>query len=189
MTPGHVPKLQNLRFQGQHLDRETGLHYNTLRFYDPDAGRLINPDPIGLRGGFNFYEYAPNPLMWIDPWGCTFKRTEKLDSHMRQIQRLRLGGSTAERMSRSRYWLSRLMPKETPSTTGCGLNAADNNGALKLYDAKASSTAGFTPNQKTGYPLVGANGGVIESGPMAGTTIGPSNVLRIEPGNLATGRY
>lgn len=30
---------QNLRFQGQYLDRETGLHYNTFRFYGPDIGR------------------------------------------------------------------------------------------------------------------------------------------------------
>nr|WP_230945737.1 RHS repeat-associated core domain-containing protein [Burkholderia cepacia] len=50
-TSVHVPRSQNLRFQGQYLDRETGLHYNTFRFYDPDIGRFINPDPIGLMGG------------------------------------------------------------------------------------------------------------------------------------------
>jgi RHS repeat-associated protein len=44
---------QNLRFQGQYLDRDTGLHYNTFRFYDPDIGRFISPDPIGLNGGLN----------------------------------------------------------------------------------------------------------------------------------------
>lgn len=60
---------QNLRFQGQYLDRETGLHYNTFRFYDPDIGRFTQPDPIGLAGGWNLYRYAPNPFMWIDPLG------------------------------------------------------------------------------------------------------------------------
>ncbi|HLD65569.1 MAG TPA: RHS repeat-associated core domain-containing protein, partial [Pseudomonas sp.] len=60
---------QNLRFQGQYLDRETGLHYNTFRFYDPDIGRFISPDPIGLAGGINLYQYAPNPVAWIDPLG------------------------------------------------------------------------------------------------------------------------
>ncbi len=25
-------------------------------------------DPIGLLGGWNLYQYAPNPLGWIDPW-------------------------------------------------------------------------------------------------------------------------
>ncbi|WP_244097240.1 RHS repeat domain-containing protein [Burkholderia ambifaria] len=41
----------DLRFQGQYLNRETGLHYNTVRFYDPDIGRFISPDPIGQLGG------------------------------------------------------------------------------------------------------------------------------------------
>jgi RHS repeat-associated protein len=60
---------QNLRFQGQYLDRETGLHYNTFRFYDPDVGRFTTPDPIGLAGGLNLYGYGPNPIGWTDPWG------------------------------------------------------------------------------------------------------------------------
>ncbi|MFB9085873.1 RHS repeat-associated core domain-containing protein [Erwinia tracheiphila] len=42
---------QNLRFQGQYLDRETGLHYNLFRYYDPTCGRYTQPDPIGLAGG------------------------------------------------------------------------------------------------------------------------------------------
>jgi RHS repeat-associated protein len=60
---------QNLRFQGQYLDRDTGLHYNTFRFFDPDAGRFVSPDPIGLMGGVNLYQYAVNPISWIDPLG------------------------------------------------------------------------------------------------------------------------
>lgn len=63
------PVQQNLRFQGQYLDRETGLHYNLYRFYDPDIGKFISGDPIGLAGGPNLYAYAPNPLGWIDPLG------------------------------------------------------------------------------------------------------------------------
>ncbi|WP_339540213.1 RHS repeat-associated core domain-containing protein [Pseudomonas sp. RA_5y_Pfl1_P24] len=62
---------QNLRFQGQYLDRETGLHFNTFRFYDPDVGRFTTPDPIGLHGGLNFYAYASNPFGWIDPLGLS----------------------------------------------------------------------------------------------------------------------
>ena len=60
---------QNLRFQGQYLDREIGLHYNTFRFYDPDVGRFTTPDPIGLAGGLNLYAYGINPIAWIDPLG------------------------------------------------------------------------------------------------------------------------
>ncbi|GKS73220.1 DUF6531 domain-containing protein [Acidovorax sp. SUPP950] len=60
---------QNLRLQGQYLDRDTGLHYNTFRFYDPDIGRFISADPIGLAGGSHLHLYADNPLRWTDPWG------------------------------------------------------------------------------------------------------------------------
>jgi RHS repeat-associated protein len=36
------------RFQGQYEDQETGLYYNRFRYYDPEAGQYISPDPIGL---------------------------------------------------------------------------------------------------------------------------------------------
>ncbi len=64
---------QNLRMQGQYLDRETGLHYNLFRYYDPDCGRFTQQDPIGLAGGINLYQYAPNALGWVDPWGLSRK--------------------------------------------------------------------------------------------------------------------
>jgi RHS repeat-associated protein len=68
-SPAPVTSEQNLRFQGQYLDRQTGLHYNTFRYYDPDTGRFLCQDPIGLAGGINLYQYAPNAISWIDPWG------------------------------------------------------------------------------------------------------------------------
>ncbi|MGE9549486.1 RHS repeat-associated core domain-containing protein [Snodgrassella sp. CS2] len=46
---------RTLRYQGQHLDRETGLHYNTFRYYDSDIGRFTQPNPIGLLDRFNLY--------------------------------------------------------------------------------------------------------------------------------------
>nr|WP_314546113.1 RHS repeat-associated core domain-containing protein [uncultured Massilia sp.] len=60
-----------IRFQGQYLDDETGLHYNRHRYYDPDTARYLTQDPIGLNGGENFYGYAPNPTGWMDPLGLT----------------------------------------------------------------------------------------------------------------------
>lgn len=65
------PIALNLRFQGQYVDAETGLHYNRFRYYDPGVGRFVSQDPIGLWGGANSYGYAPNPTEWIDPFGLS----------------------------------------------------------------------------------------------------------------------
>lgn len=60
----------NLRFPGQHYDAETGLHYNYYRYYDPETGRYITSDPIGLLGGLNTYAYSySNPIMYFDMLG------------------------------------------------------------------------------------------------------------------------
>jgi RHS repeat-associated protein len=64
----HATK-QPIRMQGQYADTETGLYYNTFRYYDPDVGRFISEDPIGLLGGLNLYQFAPNADAWVDPWG------------------------------------------------------------------------------------------------------------------------
>jgi RHS repeat-associated protein len=64
---------QQLRFQGQYEDAETGLYYNRHRYYDPDQARYLTQDPIGLLGGWNLYSYAPNSTAWIDPHGLSAK--------------------------------------------------------------------------------------------------------------------
>jgi RHS repeat-associated protein len=93
-------RSQNIRLQGQYLDSETELHYNTFRYYDPDIGRFASQDPIGLLGGLNLYQYAPDPLQWIDPWGLKCFRAERARrgvrrgyeiSHREAIRRVRNG--------------------------------------------------------------------------------------------------
>ena len=60
---------QPFRLQNQYFDEETGLHYNLMRYYEPEAGRFVNQDPIGLLGGDNLYQFAPNVQEWVDVWG------------------------------------------------------------------------------------------------------------------------
>ena len=75
------------RFQGQYYDEESWLHYNRFRYYDPEIGRFVSQDSIGLRGGMNLFEYAPNPIVWVDLlglknyrdkfWGVLENKTEE----------------------------------------------------------------------------------------------------------------
>ena len=57
---------QPFRLQNQYYDEETGLHYNLMRYYEPEVGRFVNQDPIGLWGGDNLYQFAPNIQNWVD---------------------------------------------------------------------------------------------------------------------------
>mgnify|MGYP000848333601 FL=1 len=56
---------------GQYLNRETGLHYNTFSYYDPAGGCYTQMDPIGLLGGIHLYQYVYNPLNWMDTVGLS----------------------------------------------------------------------------------------------------------------------
>jgi RHS repeat-associated protein len=60
---------QLIRLQGQYWDAESGLHYNRNRYFDPGTGYFISQDPIGLVGGINPYQFAPNVFGWIDALG------------------------------------------------------------------------------------------------------------------------
>ena len=58
------------RFAGQQWDNLAGLYYLRARYYDPEIGRFISQDPLGLAAGLNPYAYAGNdPVNQADPSG------------------------------------------------------------------------------------------------------------------------
>jgi len=62
------------RFTGKQLDAESGLLYYGGRYYDPELGRFISPDPFVARPddpqNLNRYSYVENnPVNYIDPSG------------------------------------------------------------------------------------------------------------------------
>jgi RHS repeat-associated protein len=55
------------QYAGRENDGATGLYYNRARYYRPEWGRFISPDPIGFAGGINHYTYAGgDPVNWVD---------------------------------------------------------------------------------------------------------------------------
>ena len=57
-------------FQGREYSAATGLYNFRARWYSPELGRWLSPDPIGLEGGLNLYEFcANNPVNFRDPEG------------------------------------------------------------------------------------------------------------------------
>jgi RHS repeat-associated protein len=77
------------RFTGQILDAESGLYYYGGRYYDPELGRFVSPDPfIGQPGdpqNHNRYSYVVNnPVNGIDPDGH-FHRVKKKGGFFRRF--------------------------------------------------------------------------------------------------------
>ena len=72
-------------FAGQWRDEETSLAYNVFRYYSPELGRYISPDPLGIRAGLRRYGYVQSPvthadpLGLIDPWDILFTQTSISD--------------------------------------------------------------------------------------------------------------
>ena len=65
-----LSNISSLGYAARELDNETGFYFNRARYYDPELGRFISEDPVGLAGGINMFAYAGNdPVTYTDPFG------------------------------------------------------------------------------------------------------------------------
>nr|WP_080740586.1 RHS repeat-associated core domain-containing protein [Morganella morganii] len=99
------------------------MHYNTFRYYAPDTGRFTQQNPIGLMGGLNLYQYAPNALVRVDPWGLacrnSLKRFNKRDRITKRYVDLLSGKkpSDVEVYLNSKGWKTTYPQSATPQKT------------------------------------------------------------------------
>jgi RHS repeat-associated protein len=65
------------RYRGKRVDKEVGLVCFGQRYYDPEVGRWISPDPVGNIDGPNLYVFARNnPMTYIDYFGLASEVSE-----------------------------------------------------------------------------------------------------------------
>ncbi|EIK4507966.1 RHS repeat protein [Salmonella enterica subsp. enterica serovar Dublin] len=104
-NPEHLELV--IRLPGQQYDEESGLYYNRHRYYNPGQGRYITQDPIGLKGGWNLYQYPLNPVTGTDPLGLkvTFKGDEEQQKAMKEayesVRKTKHGQEMIEKMELS----------------------------------------------------------------------------------------
>ncbi len=61
---------ESFGFESKRYEPATGFYSNRARFYDPESGRFVQPDPKGLIDGPNVYRYARNnPVVFGDQTG------------------------------------------------------------------------------------------------------------------------
>ncbi len=75
-STGSLANTNPIRYRGYYFDSETGLYYLHSRYYDPNTGRFINADDVGMLGtdgtfaSYNLFIYClNNPFSYSDQNG------------------------------------------------------------------------------------------------------------------------
>ena len=63
-------------FSGKEYSQDLGLYYFEARWYDPEVGHFISPDPID---GISYAYAENNPLRYLDPFGLFNMETGEIE--------------------------------------------------------------------------------------------------------------
>lgn len=134
----------NLRFPGQYYDAHSGLYYNHNRYYNPELGRYMEVDPLGLEAGLNPYAYAgSSPTNAVDPTGLkvTFMERPVGDGFLKGFKNSLswFGGHTF-------YYVQPDNPAEVQSLTSQNLGASFTIGAYNFGGTLGAKFNGDDPS-------------------------------------------
>jgi RHS repeat-associated protein len=161
------------RFPGQYEDTETGLYYNRFRYYDPELGRYLSEDPIGLIGGTALYGYVHDPLGWLDALGLSCKSAGRKRMRDLGLGDVRLAGAS---FNRGRKQLERSGFRLVGATdTGRRVFRNPRTGAEVFFD----SGRALAPGQSPHWHIVDRGGSKVSR---SGRTVGSDEVAAHLPG-------
>ncbi|MCP4547096.1 MAG: hypothetical protein GY835_11575 [bacterium] len=87
--------VNRFTFHGRPYDAETGLYYFRNRYFDPEMGRFITPDPLGYVDGPSMYQFSKyGPFTFSDPLGL--RALEPFDKNVIRNLKTRQGELIAE---------------------------------------------------------------------------------------------
>jgi RHS repeat-associated protein len=148
----HIGTENKFRFTGEALDPGTQLYYLRARYYDPNIGRFIGPDPfpafVDAPRSMEKYLYVfDNPLRLVDPSGLSAAQPSG------QIGTASLIGSLISQLTNPLFAYQAVGPATTGLLQGVGVYA----GLPSLVAAGASATpvvtaaaTGFTAGRVIG---------------------------------------
>lgn len=91
---------------------------------------FISRDPIGLMGGSNVFQYAPNPIGWIDPWGLAKTRNQRLGD---------FGESATKQNLESSGNYKSVFPVQNASNHGIDLVGERHDGKFDIFEVKTTT--------------------------------------------------
>ncbi len=174
---GDLAEINPIRYRSYFYDFETGFYYLQSRYYDPEIGRWISPEPNVYAGafdggaglvGYNVYVYcANNPVNYFDPTGEFVISTLLICVAAGAIIGGTIGGIAGNAYANSKGYTG--WAKTKSILTGIGIGGLA-GGALGYFAAPAVVSA-------TGVAGISVTSGGISTIAALGTSFGKLGTL------------
>ncbi|MCY3019680.1 MAG: hypothetical protein NTW87_11710 [Planctomycetota bacterium] len=124
-APAPSPSGNRLGFQGRTNIGELGIQYFRNRFYDPQIGRFLSRDPLGLVDGPAVYSaFGGNPVGNVDPMGTEWVWNAAINDYEWIARPGEFGYGSGPMGQFLAWWKRPAKPGQAPAASAGGGNAA-----------------------------------------------------------------